>query len=74
MDITSVLVPLLMILVGRIEFIFLSKTKMHVTISSFKAYAKKQSGYTIKILRTNKGIEHIIYDDFLKKKRVWFEY
>ena len=39
----------------------------------FKAYAKKQSGYTIKILRTNKGIEHIIYDDFLKKKKsmVW---
>lgn len=35
----------------------------------FKAYAKKQSGYTIKILRTNKGIEHIIYDDFLKKKK-----
>lgn len=34
-----------------------------------KAYVKRQSGHTIKILRTNKGTEYTICGDFLKKKK-----
>ena len=55
---------LLMILVKRYRFIFQSKRQMHVNISKFVKLVEKQSGHTIKILRTNKGTKYITCDDF----------
>lgn len=34
-----------------------------------KAYVKRQSGHTIKILRTNRGTKYTICGDFLRKKK-----
>ena len=43
-------------------------------ISQFlKLMWKKQSGHTINILRTNRGIDYIICDD-LKKKKCFIEH
>lgn len=41
---------------------------MHVNISKFVKLVEKQSGHTIKILRTNKGTKYITCDDFFWKK------
>ena len=36
-------------------------------LKNYMAYVERQSSHSIKILRTNRGIEYIVCDDYLKK-------
>ena len=51
---------------NRKTWVYFLKNKF----KSFKVYVQKQSGWFIKILRTDRGTEFTVYDDFLEKHKI----
>ena len=70
MEITSILSPLFMNLVRRLGFFLQQKLDAFEIFKICKAYVKRQSRHTNKILRTNRGTKYTICDDFLKKNGI----
>ena len=54
---------------SRKTWVYFLKQKSEAcdTFKSFKAYVEKQSEYKIKTLRTDRGTEYTVCDDFLEK-------
>ncbi|PRQ23286.1 putative RNA-directed DNA polymerase [Rosa chinensis] len=57
---------------SRKTWVYILKNKSEAcdTFKVFKAYIEKQSGRKIKVLRTDRGQEYIVCDDFLKKNGI----
>src|ERR1044072_2337374 len=56
----------------RKAWVYILKNKSDAcdTVKRFMAYVEKRSGYTLKTLRTDRGTEYIVCDDFLRKQGV----
>lgn len=57
---------------SRKTWVYILKNKSEAcdTFKIFKAYVEKQSGEKVKVLRTDRGQEYIVCDDFLQKNGI----
>ena len=57
---------------SRKTWVYILKNKSDAcdTLKKFMVYVERRSGYTLKTLRTDRGTEYIVCDDFLKKQGV----
>lgn len=59
----------------RKTWVYVLKNKSDAcdALKRFMAYVERQSGYTLKTLRTDRGTKYIVCDDFLRKHGVKYQ-
>ena len=51
-------------------YFFKQKSDASNTLKNFKTFVERQNSYHIKILRTDRGQEYLVCDDFLEKNGI----